>query len=103
MLVNAEKIMVNDSLCYQVRQRNTAPWEPFCGVLDNFYFISGYEREVIVKKYDPHADTMFVIVERSRKIPSSKIKKRNIQARKRMGMQTNNNDSVQTTPTSNGE
>ena len=103
MLVNAEKIMVNDSLCYQVRQRNTAPWEPFCGVLDNFYFISGYEREVIVKKYDLHADTMFVIVERSRKIPSSKIKKRNIQARKRMGMQTNNNDSVQTTPTSNGE
>ena len=102
MLVNAEKIMVNDSLCYQVRQRNTAPWEPFCGVLDNFYFISGYEREVIVKKYDLHADTMSVIKECSRNT-SFEDKKRNLQARKRMGMQTNNNDSVQTTPTSNGE
>ncbi len=104
MLVNAEKIMVNDSLCYQVKPRfgRSKDWKPFCGVLDNFYFIWGYEREVIVKKYDLHADTMSVIKECSRNT-SFEDKKRNLQARKRMGMQTNNNDSVQTTPTSNGE
>ncbi len=59
------KISVNDSLCYQVKKgygrRDTTPWVPFCGVLDNFYFWEGYEREVIVKEYNPHADTMFVI------------------------------------------
>ena len=70
MKIHRELITVNDSLCYQVRKgfsrRDKTPWEPFCGALDNFYFISGYEREVIVKKYDPHADTIFVIKEISR-------------------------------------
>ena len=65
MKVYPYKISVNDSLCYQVRKgssrRDTTSWEPFCGVLDNFYFMEGYERTVIVKECNPHADTMFVI------------------------------------------
>ena len=64
MKVHPYKVKINDSLCYQVKKgysrRDPAAWEPFCGVLDNFYFWEGYEYTVYVKKYDPEADSMFV-------------------------------------------
>lgn len=61
MKVHQCRILVNDSLCYQIRQRNTAPWEPFCGVLYPFYFTEGHEHLLAVKEYNPHADTIYVI------------------------------------------
>lgn len=61
LMIYPYKISVNDSLCYQVKESATAPWEPFCGEFDNFYFEPGYEYAVYVKEYNPHADTMFVI------------------------------------------
>lgn len=61
MKVHQCQILVNDSLCYQIRQRNTAPWEPFCGVLYPFYFTEGHEHLLAVKEYNPHADTIYVI------------------------------------------
>ena len=61
LMIYPYKISVNDSLCYQVKESATAPWEPFCGEFDNFCFEPGYEYAVYVKEYNPHADTMFVI------------------------------------------
>ena len=67
MRVHRCRIVVNDSLCYQVRKgysrKNTAPWEPFCGEFDNFYFEEGYPGgyTIYVKEYTPKADTIYVI------------------------------------------
>ena len=65
MRLHSERIKVNDSLCYQVRKeyrgKDTTAWEPFCGVLDNFYFRSWYEYTLQVEEYNPHADTICVI------------------------------------------
>ena len=65
MRLHSELIKVNDSLCYQVRKEysgiDTTAWEPFCGVLDNFYFRSWYEYTLQVEEYNPHADTICVI------------------------------------------
>ena len=65
MRLHSERIKVNDSLCYQVRKEysgiDTTAWEPFCGVLDNFYFRSWYEYTLQVEEYNPHADTICVI------------------------------------------
>lgn len=67
MQVHQCRILVNDSLCYQVRKgysrKNTAPWEPFCGKFHNFYFEEGYPGgyTIYVKEYTPKADTIYVI------------------------------------------
>ncbi|MBO7506566.1 MAG: hypothetical protein J6T67_04210 [Paludibacteraceae bacterium] len=65
MRLHSELIKVNDSLCYQVRKEcsgiDTTAWEPFCGVLDNFYFMSWYEYTLQVEEYNPHADTICVV------------------------------------------
>ncbi|MBR5375049.1 MAG: DUF4377 domain-containing protein [Paludibacteraceae bacterium] len=65
MKIHSERIMVNDSLCYQVRKgfsrRDKTPWEPFCGKFSNLWCEEGYEYTLHVKEYNPHADTIFVI------------------------------------------
>ena len=45
MYVYRCKVMVDDSLCYLVKQghsRKNNNWEPFCGEFANFYFADGY-------------------------------------------------------------
>ena len=63
-----ERIMVNDSLCYQVKpcfDRRPKDWEPFCGEFDkvcfeDYDFYHDYYK-FVVKEYNPQANTMFVM------------------------------------------
>lgn len=74
MLVHPCRVEVNDSLCYLIKkgyvfsakERKKGKWEFFCGELDNFYFVEGYSPNLIVKEYNPHADTIYVIKTPSR-------------------------------------
>lgn len=65
MKVAKKKILVDDQLCYSVRKgysrKDKSPWVPYCGVIDNFSFDEGYEYTMHVKKFDPSADTIYVV------------------------------------------
>ena len=104
MKVHGEKIMVNDSLCYQVKKgysrRDTTPWEPFCGVLDNFYFVEGYPYTLYVKEYNPHADTIFVIKEINRSSTSEEYMQKKLKEKRMRLKEQERNDTVQAIPVS---
>ena len=67
MKVYPYKIRVNDSLCYEVgpgyrkEDEGTLLKEPFCGVFKNFNYEEGRMYTLAVEKYDPQADTLFVL------------------------------------------
>ena len=76
MQVAAERVTVDDKRCYLIKKgysrKDTTNWEPFCGEFTtsyysslcdeivNFYYVEGYSRTLLVKKYDPQADTIHV-------------------------------------------
>ncbi|MCR5497693.1 MAG: DUF4377 domain-containing protein [Paludibacteraceae bacterium] len=102
MRVHKERITVNDSLCYQIRKgfsrRDTTAWEPFCGKFSNFLYEEGEEYTLQVKKYDPHADTIFVI----KKITRSSVDEEKLQKilkEKRMRLkEEGRNDTIRAIP-----
>ena len=102
MRLHSERIMVNDSLCYQIRKgysrRDTTPWEPFCGKFSNFWYEEGEEYTLLVKEYDPHADTIFVIKKNTRSsVDEEKLQK--ILKEKRMRLQEEGrNDTIRAIP-----
>ena len=66
MKVSGELVLTDDMRrCHQIRRgysrKDKSPWEPFCGKFKNFYYESGYEYTMHVEKYDPQADTIYVI------------------------------------------
>lgn len=69
MMIHPCRVEVNDSLCYLIKEgnglsakaREKGKWELFCGKLANFYFVEGYSPSLIVKEYNPHADTIYVL------------------------------------------
>ena len=102
MKVHKERITVNDSLCYQIRKRwggrDTTAWEPFCGKFSNFLYEEGEEYTLLVKEYNPHADTIFVI----RKITRSSVDEEKLQKilkEKRMRLkEEGRNDTIRAIP-----
>lgn len=100
MRVADHRIMVDDKWCYLIKKgysrKDTTNWEPFCGEFTtsyysslcdeivNFYYVEGYSRTLLVKKYDPQADTIHVIQEILRDSdPCNKMEKlRQLKAKK---------------------
>ena len=70
MRVANHRVTVDDKRCYLVKnghnRKDTTNWKPFCGEFTNFYYIEGYQRTMLVEKYDPQADTIHVIKEITR-------------------------------------
>lgn len=75
MKVADHKVQVDGKHCYLVRKgyswRDKAEWEPYCGVIDDFWYESGYPYTLQVDKYDLKADTIHLIKPISRSSSSS--------------------------------
>lgn len=102
MRVHRCRIVVNDSLCYQVRKgysrKDTAAWEPFCGEFHNFYFEEGYPHTLYVKEYNPHADTIFVIKEISRSSTSEEYMRKKLKEKRMRLKEKGRNDTIRVIP-----
>jgi len=102
MRVHRCRIVVNDSLCYQVRRgysrKDTAAWEPFCGEFHNFYFEEGYPHTLYVKEYNPHADTIFVIKEISRSSTSEEYMRKKLKEKRMRLKEKGRNDTIRAIP-----
>lgn len=66
MKVSGEKIITEDHRrCFQVKKgykrKDKTEWQPFCGVIKNFYYDPGYEYTMYVEKFDTTLDTITVI------------------------------------------
>lgn len=69
MMIHPCRVEVNDSLCYLIKKgnglsakaREKGKWELFCGELANFYYEEGDSPSLVVEKYNPHADTIYVL------------------------------------------
>lgn len=92
------RITIDDNHCYLIREggRNgkKMEWEPFCGVIDSFYYREDYEYSLLVKEFDPLRDTT---IHKIKTIASSSTpysyKKATIQQLK--GMRANGKDSCE--------
>ena len=62
-----DKLIITEDYqrCYQVRpgysRKDTRPWVPYCGKINNFHYEEGYEYTIYVDKYDPQAAEINVI------------------------------------------
>ena len=69
MMIHPCRVEVNDSLCYLIKKgnglsakaREKGKWELFCGEFVNLYYEEGDSPSLVVEKYNPHADTIYVL------------------------------------------
>ncbi len=107
MRVHKERITVNDSLCYQIRKRwggrDTTAWEPFCGKFSNFLYEEGEEYALLVKEYNPHADTIFVIKKITRFSYNEMDKLKELREKRMRLKEKERNDTIRAIPVKRGK